>query len=300
MLSILIPAYNYNITKLVSDLYNQAKSSGVDFEIIAMEDGSKHFVEENSKIKELDFVQHIVLPQNIGRSACRNRLADMAIYDYLIFIDCDAQILHNDYITRYLTRCAKNVIISGGTTYNPAENNPAYSLRLKYGRERECFDKVIKNTKFYFTTFNFLIYKELFQKVRFDETLIGYGCEDMIFGLQLKQLGYQPHIFNNQLIHTGLDENKIYLQKTENFIKNLFQLHQSGKFPTLNTESRVLDAFIKLKKNHFVALFNLFFKITKSLIIRQITSKNPSLFLLDILKLGMLCNISLQKTVKLT
>jgi glycosyltransferase involved in cell wall biosynthesis len=294
MLSILIPVYNHNIIQLVFALHAQAKAAGIDFELIAMEDGSQCFVYENAKIAELDGAKHIVLTQNIGRSAIRNRLADSAKYDYLIFIDCDAAILRDDYIERYLIKCEKDVIISGGTAYDAAENNPAYSLRLKYGRERECFDKVIKTAKFYFTTFNFLIYKPLFQKIRFDETLKGYGCEDLIFGLQIKQLGYKLQIFDNQLIHTGLDENRVYLQKTENSIGNLFRVYSSGKFHALHSESRVLATFIKLKKIHSIAFVNFFFKISKSLIIRQITGEKPSLFLFDIFKLGMLCSVSVK------
>ena len=44
MLSILIPTYNYNITRLVVDLHQQALDTYVDFEIIVIEDGSTLFV----------------------------------------------------------------------------------------------------------------------------------------------------------------------------------------------------------------------------------------------------------------
>jgi len=74
MLSILIPAYNYNITRLATELHRQAMDSGVEFELIVMEDGSERFVADNKKISELEFCRHIILEKNIGRSAIRNKL----------------------------------------------------------------------------------------------------------------------------------------------------------------------------------------------------------------------------------
>ena len=50
MLSILIPTYNFNITKLVGELHYQAMENYVDFEIIVMEDGYGYFLDE----KEFD------------------------------------------------------------------------------------------------------------------------------------------------------------------------------------------------------------------------------------------------------
>ena len=47
MLSILIPTYNQDITKLATELHRQAMEQHVDFEVIVMEDGSSMFVEEN-------------------------------------------------------------------------------------------------------------------------------------------------------------------------------------------------------------------------------------------------------------
>ena len=78
MLSILIPTYNYDITQLVKDLYAQAEGLGVQYEIIVMEDGSDQFLVANQQIGLLNHCRYIALPDNIGRSAIRNRLADEA------------------------------------------------------------------------------------------------------------------------------------------------------------------------------------------------------------------------------
>ena len=161
MLSILIPTYNYDITKLVTELHRQAIEQFIDFEIIVMEDGSKEFIAENKEINNFIFCNHIILKHNIGRSAIRNKLADEAKYEHLLFMDCDAEVNSNQFIERYLAFCHEECVVIGGTAYDPEETNPDYSLRLKYGKEREARNAAERG-KTNFATFNFLISKNIF------------------------------------------------------------------------------------------------------------------------------------------
>ena len=302
MLSILIPTYNYNITKLVNDLHEQAIGEFVDFEIIVMEDGSTLFLNENKTVSELKFCQYTRLEKNIGRSAIRNRLADESKYKYLLFLDCDAGISSDYFIKRYLLFCAGNSIILGGRIYE-TNADAQRSLLTKYGQERERNNT--KNLKIrdkyqIFTSPNFLISKSIFQNIRFDESVKGYGHEDTIFGIMLHRAGFKFKYIDNPVVHTGIEDNKTFIDKTEKALYNLFALYESGEYPELENESKLTRSFIRLKKWKFVGLFNFFFKIIKPLIIRQITGKNPSLFLFDIFKLGILCSISRGKTARLT
>ena len=294
MLSILIPTYNFNITQLVSDLHQQALNSYTDFELIVMEDGSNLFVEENSFINELANCKHIILSKNIGRSATRNKLADEAKYEHLLFIDCDAEVSSEHYIERYLTFCHEECIVIGGTAYDPHETNPVYSLRLKYGREREA-RSAQERSKNNLATFNFLISKSIFNSVRFDESIRGYGHEDMLFGHQLRKLGYEFIQIENPLIHKGLDKNDIFIQKTEESTRNLFLLQQSGRYTYLAEESKLLNSYLFLKKIGLARLLAFKFDITKKLLRRQLCSKSPSLLVYDIYKLLFLCKTSFSK-----
>ena len=63
MLSILIPTYNYNITRLVADLHQQASDTYVDFEIIVMEDGSTLYGEKNKAVNDFEYCRYIVLKE---------------------------------------------------------------------------------------------------------------------------------------------------------------------------------------------------------------------------------------------
>ncbi|MDR2823794.1 MAG: glycosyltransferase [Prevotellaceae bacterium] len=288
MLSILIPAYNYNIVKLASDLHSQAKSLGVDFEIVVIEDGSQKFLSENKSIENLSFVKYFVLKENIGRSAIRNLLADTALYDNLLFIDCDAEVASNYFLEKYLPFCNKKQITIGGTMYCSENQDGRCSLRLKYGIEREQ-----KGTNF--TTFNFLIYKDIFQQIRFDETLKTYGYEDMLFGVELIERKIPTVFIDNKLIHNGLDDNFAFLQKVDTATKNLYFLYKKNAFNVLTKTSRILSFYQKLKKLHLTKIISLKFKIFKPLIIKNLTGKNPSLLLFDFYKLGIFCAISEKK-----
>ena len=97
---------------------------------------------------------------------------------------------------------------------------------------------------------------------------------------------------NNPLIHKGLDPNDIFIKKTETAISNLLKLSQTNLGNVLLSESTILQTYTKLKKFHLTKVINILFAITKKYIQKQITSKNPSLFLFDCYKIGYLCHIS--------
>ena len=287
MLSILIPIYNYDCYDLVKELHRQALECNIDFEIIIIDDCSTKKIENNKKLNTLTYTQFIELNHNIGRSKIRNLLADKARYPYLLFMDCDAEVYTKHYIAEYLKHCKPECCIVGGTAYDAKENNPQYSLRLKYGRLREGNQEYSKR----FTTFNFLIYKDLFNKVRFNESIIGYGHEDSLFGAQIKKIA-DIQTIDNPLIHKGLDPNDIFIKKTETAISNLLKLSKTDFGNELTAESTILQTYKKLKKIHLTKIIDIIFSISKSCIQKQISSKNPSLFLFDCYKIGYLCHIS--------
>lgn len=297
MLSILIPTYNQNIIRLVSDLHYQALETYVDFEIIVIEDGSIHYVKENCEVNELEYCKYIILEKNIGRSALRNKLADMAKYEHLLFMDCDAEVCSKHYVEKYVSFCKEECVVIGGTAYDPNESNPAFSLRLKYGRKREArsaLERSQQHTYHNFATFNFLISKSLFKIVRFDETIHGYGHEDMLFGHQLHLLGREFIHIENPLIHKGLDDNKTFIKKTEEGTQNLFLLYQTGRYPFLIYESKLLNTFERLQNLKLTGLFAIKFHCVKYLLQKQLCSQSPSLLLYDLYKI-----LYLSKTSKL-
>lgn len=295
MLSILIPTYNYNITKLVTDLHKQASDTFVDFEILVMEDGSTLFLNENKTIERLKYCTHTILPHNIGRAAIRNKLADSAKYDHLLFIDCDAEVFMPHYIEKYLSFCNENSVVVGGTSYDKKIKNSKLSLRLKYGRKREAmtaFERAKDGKYSHFSTFNFLISKTIFQKIRFDESLKSYGHEDTLFGHQIAELGCDMHHIDNPLLHNGLDDNKTFLTKTEVSVRNLYQLYQSENYPFLTNQSKLLHTFTLIKEKNLIPFLAFVFAIIRPVLKINLYSKFPSLRIFDLYKLLYLASIT--------
>ena len=297
MLSVLIPVYNYDVTKLVGDLHAQLVESMADFEIIVMEDGSTRCTEQNAALAALDNCHYVTLGHNVGRSAIRNRLADEARYGHLLFLDCDAEVGNPYFIQKYLAFCHEECVVVGGTAYDESEQDPAYSLRLKYGREREARlakDRGMAHYKV-FTTFNFMIPKSVFEAIRFDESLCGYGYEDTVFAHRLMAAGVEVLHIDNPLIHAGLDENSVFLEKTENGLRNLYALSRTGRYPYLLHESHLLHTFVCLQRWRVNRLCGWLYSCLRSVMRRNLLSPVPSLRVFDLYKLLYLCHLSREK-----
>ena len=298
MLSILIPTYNYNITHLVTELHRQAMNTYVDFEILVMEDGSTLFLEENKAVADLAFCNYTVLTGNIGRSAIRNRLADEARYEHLVFLDCDGEIIMPHFIEKYVSFCKENTVVVGGTAYDPENRDPRYSLRLKYGRLREAksaMEREKEGIYSHFSAFNFLISKKIFNQIRFDESIQGYGHEDTLFGHRIAELKCNVHHIDNPLLHSGLDDNESFIRKTEESTRNLYLLYKTGNYPILENQSKLLFTFNRFKRKNFTHALAAAFTTLRPVLMSNLTSSNPSLRFYDLYKLLFLAKISRSK-----
>lgn len=298
MLSILIPVYNYNITELVNELHRQAMNTYADFEILVMEDGSTQYLDENKAVADLPFCNYTILTRNTGRSAIRNRLADEARYNHLLFLDCDSEVIMPHFIEKYLSFCKENTVVVGGTAYDPNNKNPNLSLRLKYGRMREAKPAQEREKEgFYshFSAFNFLISKDIFNQIRFDDKIEGYGHEDTLFGHKIAELKCPVHHIDNPLLHKGLDDNHTFIRKTEESTRNLYMLYKTGNYPFLENQSRLLFTFVRFKKKNFTRVLASLFTVLKPFLTRNLISSAPSLRLYDLYKLLFLAKISLSK-----
>jgi hypothetical protein len=294
MLSILIPVYNYNSLQLVRNLNDQGLKAKIPYEILVMDDGSTTLYQDNEKINELPNCSYTSLPINIGRAAIRNRLANVAHFNHLLFIDCDASVCSNQFIQNYIPYLNKNQVVCGGCNYDKQLIDRRYSLRWIYGKKREERVASKKNRSSYnsFTTFNFLISKEVFMAIRFNEQIKNYGHEDTLFGHNLRtKNNFYIHI-DNPLKHSGLDENKLFLTKTEESIRTLFSLYQSKEYPFLATDSNLLALYQFILKKRLLLPTRILFRLTHRIIYLQLTSSHPLLVLFDFYKLGYLCKIS--------
>ena len=274
MISILIPTKDYDCHQLIEELHRQGEACGIPYEILLGEDGtSAENLHKNIIADTLTNCRRIISDCNIGRSQIRNLLADNAIYPHIIFIDSDAVVEKPDYLQSYIDTIKNHDVICGGLYHCRHNGNKLLSLRFKYEKKADKKrNAAIRSIKPYnnFTTFNFAIRKELFMSILFNIQIEEYGYEDVLFGKELERRGIKILHIDNKLLHNGLEENSIFLKKTEQSIKTLVQIED------LIDETALLNASRKIKKLHleglFISIWNIFHKRIK----RNLLGMNPS------------------------
>lgn len=288
MLSILIPVYEFDIRDLVQTLQQQCVSAGIAFEILCFDDGSQESTRRNNQqIATLSGVRYEDLPQNIGRSAIRNALAEAAQYDYLLFMDNDSKVVREDYITQYLSQVKADRVICGGRSYAPTPPaDAALYLHWLYGSKREQILAAVRqqNPWHGFMTNNFLMPKALFQNIGFDVQIVGYGHEDTLFGRELGLRKIEVLHIDNPLEHVGLEDKETFLKKAGIAVRNLHAL--TLRSPDLDT--RLLRAFRAVKRYRLAAFLLYALHDLQGIMLANLRSKHPSLLVLDVYKLALL------------
>ena len=288
MLSILIPTKDYNCRILIEELSRQGEALAVPYEILLGEDGSSsEGVELNRPVANLPKCRIIEYRENQGRARIRNRLAEEAQYDSLIFIDSDAIVEKSDFLATYLDHLRTDDIVCGGLYHPVIIPSPDCTLRYKYEKKADrkrpaCVRS--KNPYNDFSTFNFAIKRNLFLSIRFDENIKEYGYEDTLFGHQIKALGLLVKHIDNPLLHTGLESNRQYLRKIEQSLKTLYTIRED-----IDT-TPLLMAYRRLRAVRMVPFTAWCWRKIQTLLHDNLMSENPSLFVFKLYKLGYYCN----------
>ncbi|PQB07899.1 hypothetical protein BST83_12620 [Polaribacter filamentus] len=285
MISVLIPTYNYNAYNLVAEIHQQLIKSNINFEIICLDDGSNwQHNNLNEKINTLSYSKFEILPNNIGRSAIRNLLAKKATHDWLLFLDADVIPVKSDFIATYYRQISKNgSVFCGGIAYEDHSKNKSF-LRYKYGKKHEevALEKRIKEPDKYFFTGNFFIKKIVFDNVQFEEKLIEYGREDLLFSIGLLEDKFAIAHLNNEVYHLGLDENNVFIAKTKKAMENVIFLEKEG---FLENEKQKLLKIVQL-----LTFLKMNFLLIKWYpIFERKAEKLSSVWYLNLLKVSYVC-----------
>lgn len=302
MLDICIPVFNYEVTSLVHSLHQQCTDVGIDFSILIFEDGSSpEFIKKNNTVEQKNNIEHYISAENIGRSAARNFLINKTKKSHILFLDCDSELPDSNFISNYIKNSEQNVVC-GGTKYNAEQKQNDCSLRYKYGINREMISATKRNTdpNSSFAANNFMIKAQVLEKVRFREFLKGYGHEDSLFGYELKKNLINIHHIDNPVIHVGIEENDIFLRKTEQGIKNLILIELSSLVDKdFTNDIKIIKFYNRLKTFHALFVPRIIFKLFNKEIKKHLTySKNPCLVLFDLYKIGYYCKLKNMKNEK--
>lgn len=295
MISILIPVNDYDIIALVHSMKDGLSKVPDYCEILIGDDGSSPEYRSKYLSLEGDGVRVIVSEKNIGRAAIRNKLALEARGDHLLYIDADVRIpgTAEAYLVKWLQFIRSASVICGGVLYpETAPGDPDILLRWKYGkyREQKKASERNKHPHSSFSTFNLIIEKSVFMKIRFNEELKQYGHEDTLLGYQLRKAGIKVFHIDNALVHEGVESNREYLNKTRLGIENLSKLYDKV------TDKRAFSEAVKMLRIYNNLRFFRLTRILAGVFIRyrdrmeiRLDSSKINLYLFGFYKVSMFC-----------
>lgn len=310
LISVCLPVYNFDVTELVDDLLNQANTYHLAIEILVFDDHSiSYYKKRNQTLSINKDVSYLEFEHNLGRSKIRNRLADFAAGIWLLFLDCDMVPMSPNFLQIYAESIKDGAhVVCGGVSYGPKPFKDELLLRWRYGIKRESRPPHRRQFSPYaaFMSGNFMIAREAFHQIRFNEEISGYGHEDTFFGLELKRSKIPILHIDNPCIHLGLEPCYEYLAKSEQGIVNLVRLLRIAP-----DKRKDLEQNIRLLR--FYRLFRFFglsyplrwvFKIFNPIIRRMLCNAKVPLMLFDLYKLGLIAktyknpNLSSKRIIK--
>ena len=280
MISILIPAYNLNVLDLVYSLEKQLSQIDGKGEIIILEDASNpEYKKQNESISSLPLVTYQYLSENAGRLKIREKLAALASYEWLLFIDGDSQIIKDDFLSTYLNAIPNNkTVITGGRIYK-SEPPSDCSLRLhwKYGSTREN----INTNKTGFMTNNFLIPKEIFNSIHLPDKWNQYGHEDTAIGIELQRMNYTITKIENPVLHAQLVSSDIFLKKSEQALQNIPLMVQTFGSDEVAMHIKIYKWYLIMQQLRIGGIIEKIYYLLQNRIQKNLASCHPYLFYYD-------------------
>ncbi|MCQ2336423.1 MAG: glycosyltransferase [Paludibacteraceae bacterium] len=285
MISILVPIYNFDSRELIKEIHRQCEEADIDYDILVADDASTECLDAINEISGYPYITFFRYDENQGRSAIRNDLAVHAKHNFLLFIDCDAQIRSNDYIKNYLPYLKDNVCVFGGIALYPDPLSDDYSIERMYNAKVET--KYVKNHVF--TSFNFLIDRNLFLAYMFDDKICGYGHEDTMLAYRVSETTKIEYI-DNPLVHLGISKNDAYLNKVKESCANMLKLEGLYSYKDAMSGMRLWNSYTMVKRLKMKDLLRTVLYFIYPHILKKVMSRCSSLFSLDLLKLYYILN----------
>ena len=291
-ISALIPTRNDICLPLVESLVESAGRAGLEeFEVVVVDDGSdmEEVKSANKAVGGLPGCRYVEIGRNVGRGAARNRLAGLARYGRLLFLDADNGICDKDFIGRYAA--AVGEVVCGGVAV--PDRLPGMEGNLRYAYERSVSngrtaEARSKRPYCNFTTANFMISRELFGKMPFDECLRSYGYEDVLMGKRLEDAGAVLSHIANPVVFTVFEPNGVFVSKTIQALDNLYAIRD-----VIGIHSKLLNYCRAMSRIGAARAAYSALSLFKGRMQRNIEGGNPSVAVFQFYKLYRLLGLML-------
>jgi glycosyltransferase involved in cell wall biosynthesis len=206
-LSVLIPFFRDDPTRLLAALDH----TDAPVEIVLLDDGSD---DAALAARVADAVHCMRTPTrfvrllaNEGRAGGRNRLAAEARGRHLLFLDSDMLPDAPDFLLRwlYLIDLEHPAVAFGGFSLDQAPRTRSNAVHRALALRSDCVPVQTRRRapeKYVFTS-NLLIRRDVFDAEPFDAGFVGWGWEDVEWGMRVSRRHPIRHI-DNPATHLGL------------------------------------------------------------------------------------------------
>jgi len=233
-LSVLIPFLRDNPAPLLDRLFSE-RHLRQNVEIIVLDDGtnSQSLTRElEDRINASDIPAKLIsLEKNVGRALGRNKLADSARGQFLLFLDADMLPDSSDFLETWLSFARSHApdAAFGGLSLKQAPNDKRFAVHRSMASKSDCVPAQLRQLqpeKHLFTS-NLLIRNDIYKAYPFDKGFSGWGWEDVEWGMRVSN-AHHIHHPDIPATHTGLDTvadlKRKYVQSADNFAR-LAHLH---------------------------------------------------------------------------
>ena len=217
-LSIVIPFLRDDPRPLLDALVEQAGDDPSAVELIVIDDGAPDRALTDAVWLEVDAApcpaSLIVSRRNLGRSGARNRLADEAIADWVLFLDADMRI-EPDFVRRWregLDAAPFDAAFGGfDIDADDAERHRVHAALARAGdiASAEARRRIGPSAV---CASNLAVRRAFLARARFDEAYIGWGWEDVDWAIRAARTGDLTHI-DNPARHGGLEDVEALIAK---------------------------------------------------------------------------------------
>lgn len=236
-LTIAIPTYDCDVGPFCLELFDQMArlSDPGACELLVLIDGNPNLLpltalETAGRARGLR-ITVAVAEVNLGRARVRNRLAQLAAGDFILFLDADGMPDHEDFVARYLSRIgdpSSSVVLCGGRSNNrtPA---PTRTMRLfvHHCRKREWVPAAVRMTDpaANFLSANFCVARSFFLAHPFDPDFSGWGWEDTEWAFRIEAVGTIVHV-DNTVSHMENFEDAVWVERLAGSVVNYGRLYR--------------------------------------------------------------------------
>jgi glycosyltransferase involved in cell wall biosynthesis len=222
-LSVLIPFCRDDPTRLLAAI----DKAGAPAELVILDDGSGDAALAErvaGAVRGMTMPARFVgLAANEGRAAGRNRLAAQARGRHLLFLDSDMLPDAPDFLDRWLglIELENPAVAFGGFSVDQAPRTRETAVHRALSLRSDCVPaetRQLQPEKYVFTS-NLLIRRDVFESEPFDVGFVGWGWEDVEWGMRVSRRHAIQHI-DNPATHLGLAAAGVMAAKYEQSAAN--------------------------------------------------------------------------------